>query len=434
MSSDAAAAADSALATPRAMCGRCRRPIRVCYCSALPRIETTTRVVILQHPRERDMPIGTARMASLCLPGAELHVGVRWGDSAPLARALSDPARPAILLYPGPGARDILREPPTGPVTLIVVDGTWSQAKTVVRDNPVLQALPRYAFATPEPSHYRIRREPQAEYVSTIEAVMHVLGALEGEPERFRGLLDPLRAMVDAQLACQASAPRRGDGGVRQPRASRSRRPWIPPLLPQRFDDLVCVVGEANAWPYRAGRASPPEELVHWAAHRVATGEQFAMIAAPERPLSPSTAFHTGLSERDLQAGAPRAELTRAFARFARPGDVWCAWGHHGIDLMIDSGGAAPAERLDLRAAAHRMVHRRFGSLEDYAQTIAPAAPPLTVGRAGRRLALLVQIVADWQRRATLLDATGELSEPSSPDRRAVRAPSDAPGEAVETA
>src|SRR5262249_43954873 len=216
------------------------------YCHALPRLDTATRVVILQHPRERDMPIGTARMASLCLPRAELRVGVRWTGEM-LAGAIGDPARPPILLYPGPGARDILRDPPRGPVTLIVVDGTWSQARTVVRDNPVLQALPRYAFATPELSHYRIRREPRAEYVSTIEALMHVLGALEGDPARFRSLLDPLRAMVDAQLACQASSPRRA---VRQVHRPRPPRRLVPGAITERVDALVCVVGEANAWPY----------------------------------------------------------------------------------------------------------------------------------------------------------------------------------------
>ncbi|MBA3822156.1 MAG: DTW domain-containing protein, partial [Deltaproteobacteria bacterium] len=169
--------------TPRAMCGRCRRPTSVCYCAALPRLPTTTKVVILQHPRERDVPIGTARMASLCLPESELHVGMTWGEHPALGRALGDPARPPILLYPGPGARDILTEPPAGPVTLVVVDGTWSQAKSVVRDNPILHALPRYAFAAPELSEYRIRKEPQAEYCSTIEALMHVLGVLESKPE-----------------------------------------------------------------------------------------------------------------------------------------------------------------------------------------------------------------------------------------------------------
>ena len=218
----------------------------MCYCHALPRLDTATRVVILQHPRERDMPIGTARMASLCLPRAELRVGVRWTGEL-LAGAIDDPARPPILLYPGPGARDILRDPPRGPVTLVVVDGTWSQARTVVRYNPVLQGLPRYAFATPEPSHYRIRREPRAEYVSTIEALMHVLGALEGDPARFRSLLDPLRAMVDAQLACQARSPRRGTRQVHRPRPPRR---MVPEAITERFDDLVCVVGDRDTpWP-----------------------------------------------------------------------------------------------------------------------------------------------------------------------------------------
>jgi DTW domain-containing protein len=364
----------------------------VCYCHALPRIETTTRVVILQHPRERDMPIGTARMASLCLPSAELHVGVRWADSEPLARALADPARPPILLYPGPGARDILTEPPAGPVTLVVVDGTWSQAKTVVRDNPVLRALPRYAFATPEPSQYRIRREPRAEYVSTIEALMHVLGALEGEPARFRGLLDPLRAMVDAQLACQARAPRRR---VRQVPA-RPPAPRLPDAFARRFAELVCVVGEANAWPYRAGVASPAEELIHWVAHRPATGETFAWICAPERALSPSTAFHSELPEPVLRSAGPRGALLEAYAAFARPTDVVCAWGHYSVQLLVAAGAAPPAEHLDLRACAHRLTHQRLGSLEAYAATLGPPPPPLTVGRAGKRAAMLAQIVRAW--------------------------------------
>jgi DTW domain-containing protein len=386
----------------------------VCYCHALPRLDTATRIVILQHPRERDMPIGTARMASLCLPRAELRVGIRWTGEL-LAGAIGDPARPAILLYPGPGARDILRDPPRGPVTLIVVDGTWSQARTVVRDNPVLQALPRYAFATPEPSHYRIRREPRAEYVSTIEAVMHVLGALEGDPARFRSLLDPLRAMVDAQLACQARSPRRS---VRQVHRPRRPRRAVPDAIVERFDDLVCVVGEANAWPYRGrwrtrGREEPVEptvpggepgpeprdEIVHWVAHRVATGETFERIVAPVGPLSTSTAFHIELAEAAILGGAPRGELGARFARFARPADLLCAWGHHGLDLAI-AAGVAPVDRLDLRAAAHRVANRKLGSLEEYAAALGPPPAPLAAGRAGRRLALLVQLVHAWRAQA----------------------------------
>ena len=379
----------------RELCASCRRPRNVCYCAVLPRIETATRVVILQHPRERDVAIGTARMASLALPSAELHVGIEWSDHPALARALADPDRPPILLYPGPDATDILAAPPPGPVTLVVVDGTWSQARNVVRDNPVLRALPRYAFRAPAPSEYRIRREPTDEYVSTIEALMHVLGALEGEPERFRALLDPFRAMVDAQLACQAAAP--------QPR-QRKPRPIAPPRraladdVLAAPDALVVLVAEANAWPYRSGRDHVPDELVHLVAHRVTTGELFDVIAAPEHGLSPSTPFHIGLAADRLAAGVPRAAMLTAFAGFVRPGDQLCAWGHYSAKLLHDAGAPidAAAAMIDVRAAAQRFTSRRFGSLEDYAASLGPPPPPLAAGRAGDRAARLAQIIRAW--------------------------------------
>lgn len=365
----------------------------MCYCAALPRLHTATRVVILQHPRERQRAIGTARMASLCLEHATLRVGMRW-SAAELADALGDATRPPILLYPGRDARDVLHDPPRGPVTLIVVDGTWSQARSLVRDNPILHALPRYAFATPEPSQYRIRREPLPEYVSTIEALMHVLGVLEGDPARFRALLAPLHAMVDAQLACQAHAPRRSS--YRRPSAPKSPARRLPDAIARRFEDLVCVVGEANAWPYRSG-APRSTDLVHWVAHRPATGETLDVVAAPCTALSPNTTFHLGIDEARLRDGVPRAELFARLASFVKPTDIICAWGHYSPALLLASGGELPAERLDLRAVAQRLTQARVGSLEDYAAVAAPIAASTAPGRARRRLALLVQIVHAWR-------------------------------------
>ncbi|HEX6275519.1 MAG TPA: DTW domain-containing protein, partial [Polyangiaceae bacterium] len=66
---------------PRAVCPDCGRPARVCVCAELERVPTRTRVVILQHPRESSVPIGTARLAELALPNAERHVGVDFSDS-----------------------------------------------------------------------------------------------------------------------------------------------------------------------------------------------------------------------------------------------------------------------------------------------------------------------------------------------------------------
>lgn len=377
----------------RPTCERCRRPVSVCYCAAVPTLTTASRVVILQHPRERNMPIGTGRMATLCLPGATLLVGCDWEHDPTLAAALADSARPPILLWPGPGARDILHDPPAGPVTLIVVDGTWSQAHTVIRDNPSLRTLPRFGFVAPEPSAYAIRPEPDAAYVSTIEALAHVLGALERDPARFRAMIDPLRAMVAAHLAERARSP----SPRYRNRPPRPLRDKLPAAVATRFADLVCVVAEANAWPYADGTGLP-DELIHWVAHRPATGETFDLVAAPRHSLSPTTPHHTGLPADRILAGVTLAELIARYAAFARPSDILCAWGSYSLELFVAAGGALSAEHVDLRVAAQRLTQAKAGSLETYAATVMPAPPPpVAAGRGGARAALLAAIVQAWR-------------------------------------
>lgn len=368
----------------------------MCYCRHLASIPTETRIAFLQHPRERNVAIGTARMASLCLPNSELHVGVHWQGSTALAKALSDPSRPAALLYPGEGAIDIVKSPPPGPITLIVVDGTWWQTKKVVRENPELAALPRYSFVPPAPSEYRIRREPNEAYVSTIEALVHVLGAIEGDPERFTALLEPFRAMVDSQIDHEQRlrAPR-----VRRTRNKGRRRQLTPSMFRDRADDLVCVVAEANAWPYGSELRGEddPGELVHWVACRPSTGETFEAIIAPRTPLAPNTPRHVELSEELLRAGGTLESFFESWGAFLRDTDVVCSWGHHPTKLMLACGGALAKERVDLRPIARVIANRRVGTIEEFHATLdAPPSSMTMRGRAGIRLVMGTDVVKHW--------------------------------------
>ncbi len=388
----------AAVFEPRLVCARCRRPQAVCYCAHIAPIPTATRVVLLQHPRERDVPIGTARMASLCLPNSELHVGVRWQGSQALARALSDPTRPAALLYPGDArvpAIDVVASPPKGPVTLIVIDGTWSLARKVVRENPELQALPRFAFTPRAPSEYRIRREPHEAYVSTIEALVYVLGALEGDPERFLAMLAPFRAMVDTQLRC-AETLRGARVRHKKPAAVGPR---VPMLFRERANDLVCVVGEANAWPYRSSERGDghPDELVQWAAYRPSTGETFDAIARPRYPLAPSTPRHIRLEERALMEGGTLDELHAAWRAFVKDTDVVCSWGRYATRILAASGGFLPKTRIDLRHVGRQLLKGRVGTIEEFLERIeAHAGPDLARGRAGQRAAQIRAVAAHY--------------------------------------
>jgi DTW domain-containing protein len=193
----------------RDVCWRCRRPRAVCYCALLPSLPTRTRVVFLQHPRERRVAIGTARMAHLALPNSELHEGVVFEDDARIIALACDPT--TALLFPGAAAHapDAVPGPPVR--SLIVVDGTWSQARKVLKLNPRLASLRRVGVTPRAPGNYRIRKEPRPECLATVEAVASVLAALEDEPARFDEMLRAFAYMVDRQIAHAAKdeSPRR---------------------------------------------------------------------------------------------------------------------------------------------------------------------------------------------------------------------------------
>jgi DTW domain-containing protein YfiP len=376
---------------PRRVCPRCARPSVVCYCAHLTELPTRTKVLVLQHPRERDKPIGTARMAALCLPNAEIAVGVRFEDDARVRALLADPTRPALLLYPDAEVSDRPPPaPPTEPVTLVVLDGTWAHAKKLLNQNPFLKTLPRYAFTPPRPSEYRIRREPQADYVSTIEALCYTLGALEGDSARFEALLAPFRAMVEAQLDfTRRIGSARHRNTPRKPGCARSRLPAA--LLEP---GLLCISVEANAWPYdpELGRAPHPHELVQLCALRLSDGARFEELVAPRLPLGPSAHRHSLLSEPALRAGISADELRRRWRAFLRDDDVLCSWGLYGVSLMLREQLPLPSRRIDLRKVSGDHLKARPGSGEDLCARLSLGWYSLGAGRGGERLAIAVAI------------------------------------------
>jgi DTW domain-containing protein YfiP len=353
-------------------------------------------VLILQHPRESEVPIGTARIAELMLPNSERHVGVELADTPRVRELLSDPDRPAVLLYPGAGAEDIVARPPPGPVTLVVIDGTWWQAQKLFKKNPALAGLPRYALAPASPSRYRIRREPEAHCVSTIEAIALALGALEQNDDA-RALLKPFDAMVEHQL--RFATERRATRHVAKAPGPRRRR--FPAAFRERATDLVVGYGETNAWP-RDTPLGSEAEVLHLVLERVASGERFEAFIAPRRPLSPSFTHHTGIpNERVLGADSFAAFLAR-FHAFVRPSDVLAGWGYFWSEALAREGVTLP-EQLDLRAVAREHLRERTGDVLDCAQKLgADPVAPWAAGRTGRRAAGALAVARALVRAAAL--------------------------------
>lgn len=370
---------------PRQVCDRCRRPRSVCWCANLTPVPSATRVVFLQHPRERRRAVGTCRMAHLCLPNSELHEGVRL-DEHPRVRELA--ASGAAVLFPGSGAVDPLALPGGPPRELVVLDGTWIEARKLLARSAVLRSMPRIGFTPAAPGRYRIRREPAAHCLSTIEAVVEVLGRLEGDGERFRPLLAVFDHMVEMQLRHAVGAPapyRRRNPGVQPAEAVRNE-------LRAVWDRLVLVHGEANAQPRDVVRPGPAE-LLHLVAERVATGERFVGLAAPRHPLSRVAPRHLELSAETLLGGGAIGDLLARWGEFRREDDVLGVWGKHVVGLLR-AEGVADAAVVDLKSMAARAFGRSTGGSDEATATLGAAVDAVwTDGRAGRGVVALAAVV-----------------------------------------
>lgn len=182
----------------RARCERCLRPVTHCLCALIPRLGSRTRVLILQHPSEVNHALNTARLAALGLENAQLLVGEVFED---LHRQLNVPGYQARLLFPGEGATTLsAQSAEQAPMLLVVPDGTWRKARKLLHLNPQLAALPRVTLSDPPCSRYRLRKAPDPDALSTLEAIVHALQTLEPATS-FDALLRPFEALIEGQIA-----------------------------------------------------------------------------------------------------------------------------------------------------------------------------------------------------------------------------------------
>ena len=100
-------AARNTVSTPRSLCSICSRPAPAqCICSTLPAkpIETSTRMLALQHPAEHKKRISSVPLLELCVNPVTVVRGDRFDTMLePFARAVAEGYEP-VLLFPSPSA------------------------------------------------------------------------------------------------------------------------------------------------------------------------------------------------------------------------------------------------------------------------------------------------------------------------------------------
>ena len=182
-------------------CPVCRLAQHLCLCDQLFPLPTRVRVLMLRHYKEVHKGSNSARLVDLVLPNCTIRdYGAR--DSSLELEGLAGPG--VALLFPSDGGKTL---PPAKVSTLVVVDGTWSQARRMMNRIPGLVTLPRLDVAMHATDRIRMRRSPVPGRVSTAEAVAYALDLLEGP-----GTGDSLMALYETQVERVWQARGRMDG------------------------------------------------------------------------------------------------------------------------------------------------------------------------------------------------------------------------------
>ena len=171
--------------------------------------------MVVRHRSETWRTTNTGRLVALALEGAEL---MDHGYRDHRLEAEDLPSGPGVcLLYPhqGDGAP---RWTGGCPERLVVPDGSWAQARRIVRRVPGLAQLPRLELPPAPPPARRIRKSPTPAARSTLEAVAAALGLWE-PPEMTQALLalyDRLAERMD-EARYGGGPPSRGASTFGQP-------------------------------------------------------------------------------------------------------------------------------------------------------------------------------------------------------------------------
>ena len=117
-------------------CDRCGLPGSLCLCADLPRVPTTTELVVLMHKTEIGKSSNTGRLALAVLERARRSIRGREGVAPEIP-----PAGRRLVLFPMPGARELTPSDAQAPLVLVVPDGSWSQARRMIDREPANEVL-----------------------------------------------------------------------------------------------------------------------------------------------------------------------------------------------------------------------------------------------------------------------------------------------------
>ncbi len=133
---------------------------------------TPLQVDVLVHKREHWRPTSTGRLINRVVEGSRSHVF--WQETPPARESIVRPERELWILHPR--GEDVSADSAPAGVQVLLLDGSWSEAGSMLE--VVGKWGRRVSLPMTGESRYWLRNAPGAGKHSTVEALIHLYGAL----------------------------------------------------------------------------------------------------------------------------------------------------------------------------------------------------------------------------------------------------------------
>lgn len=196
----------------RKKCYACYRPQKSCMCSYIQKIETTTRFIIIMHPKEfKKTKNNTGRFTHLSLGNSQIYIGIDFTEHQEINSLINDPNNNCFVLYPDKNSiklnhQSIQKEKKRN--VIFIIDSTWACSNKILRMSKNLQTLPKVSFEHTKDSAYKIKTQPNKYCLSTIESTLCILELLNHHnienisQHHLDHFLRPFEKMVEYQIDC----------------------------------------------------------------------------------------------------------------------------------------------------------------------------------------------------------------------------------------
>lgn len=183
-----------------------------CICAYRVRVATRTHIWLITHRIEHYKPTNTGRLIGDCIEHTRVFQWSRTEPDPALLTALADERFEPFVVFPDDN--DDYRHRVVGPQrvasseripVLILLDGTWRQARRMFRRSDYLAALPVVPLHSARQTRYRLRKAASPEHLCTAEVAAELLSRI-GDSQAAAVLDDYFTVFNDQYAAARRDA------------------------------------------------------------------------------------------------------------------------------------------------------------------------------------------------------------------------------------